>query len=310
MGPDLRLALLEVRHQGGGDHDGRVRTGGETDEQREGDVVQHPAAEGATADEQQRGHREEGHHRGVDGADQGAVETAVGELAVRVAGLFGVVLRGLFESVEDDDRVVQRIAEDGQQTDDRARGDLEADDGVDTDGDREVVDQGDQGGERHAPLEGDGEVDDHEHQEDRQPLPRPVGDLGAPARADQLGVQLLGGHAQLLGEGRARLVGLLGVQAADLNAHRSVVAERLHQCLAARGLLGHFARLLHRDLGGLGGEDGAALELHTHVEPPDAETREGQDGDEDGDGVPDLPPGHEVDADLAAVQPGTEIAEP
>ncbi len=125
---------------------------------------------------------------------------AVGDLAVGEAGLLGDVLGGFLEAVEDDDRVVEGVTEDRQQTDDRAGGDLEADQRVDADRDREVVDQRDQGGDRHPPLEGDGQVEHHEDHEDPQAQPGLVGDLLTPARADQLGVDVLDRDVQVLGE--------------------------------------------------------------------------------------------------------------
>ncbi|CAM5548796.1 hypothetical protein SHIRM173S_08219 [Streptomyces hirsutus] len=54
-----------------------------TNRENVGDVVQHTGAEDTAPDEQQGPHRQQRDHRGVDGTDQGAVDGAVGDLAVR-----------------------------------------------------------------------------------------------------------------------------------------------------------------------------------------------------------------------------------
>ncbi len=113
-------------------------------------------------------------------------------------------LRVLLHLVEHDDGVVQGVAEDRQQADHRGGRDLEAGERVDADGDHEVVDQGDQRGHRHPPLEVDRQEDRHQDDEDDQALERLLGDLLAPGRADHLDLDLLLRHAAGVGERRRR----------------------------------------------------------------------------------------------------------
>ena len=75
--------------------------------------------------------------------------------------------RVLLHLVEHDDGVVEREPEDGQERHDRARRHLEARHRVDADGDEDVVDHGDDRGERHLPLEAEGEIERDQNEEAR-----------------------------------------------------------------------------------------------------------------------------------------------
>ena len=90
----------------------------------------------------------------------------------------------LADSVEDDDRVVERVAEDGQEGGDRPARHLPAGQRVDARGDQDVVEDRDQHRHRELRVEAEGDVGaDHQQREDQR-LERAVGDLLAEGRAD------------------------------------------------------------------------------------------------------------------------------
>ena len=100
------------------------------------------------ADHQDRGDRQQRDQRGVDGPDQGLVQRQVGGLAVG-APAGGEQARGVLpDLVEHHHGVVERVAEDREQADDRGRADLEAGQRVDPDRDHDVVHQRDERGDR------------------------------------------------------------------------------------------------------------------------------------------------------------------
>ena len=99
-----------------------------------------PVPSKVTADHEDRGDRQQRDQRGVDGPDQSLVQGQVGRLAVG-APAGGEQARGILpDLVEDDHRVVQRVAEDRQQPDHRRRAHLEPGQRVDADRDHDVVD--------------------------------------------------------------------------------------------------------------------------------------------------------------------------
>ena len=67
--------------------------------------------------------------------------------------------------VEHHNGVVQRVAEDGEQGDDRGRADLEPEQRVETGGEHQVVDNRGQGPDGHAPLQAPGQVDGNGQEE-------------------------------------------------------------------------------------------------------------------------------------------------
>ena len=70
----------------------------------------------------------------------------------------------LADAVEDDDRVVERVAEDGEHRGDGGRGHLPAGERVDADDDEQVVDLGGDGADGELPLEAEGHVDEDQEQ--------------------------------------------------------------------------------------------------------------------------------------------------
>ena len=154
------------------------------DEERQGEVLEHPVAELDRTDVEDRPDRDQGHDRGVDGAHQGLVDREVRRLGIGLMA-FAEVLGVLTHLVEHYDGVVEREAEDGQHTGHRRRCHLEPGQGIDPDGDDEVVDQGDDGGHRHLPSRKYAQIrSTTQDQEDDESGDRPFGDLLAPAGAD------------------------------------------------------------------------------------------------------------------------------
>ena len=78
------------------------------------------------------------------------------------------VLRVLAHLIEDDHSVVERICQDGQEADQRCRRHLESDQGIDTDRDEDIMEEGDEGSECHLRFEGHREVDHHDDEEGHQ----------------------------------------------------------------------------------------------------------------------------------------------
>ena len=188
----LRLALLEVAHDRGGQEDRRVRPRGEADEQHQREVL-----DGADA-EQARRRRTAARPTGSSAISEVLIERISVWLTARLAACEYVVREPprmprdvLVDLVEDDDRVVQRETEDGEQADDRRRGDLEADQRVDPRGQQQVVEERDDRADRHLPLEPDRDEDADRDQEEQQAAERGVGDVAAPGRADRLDGHLL-----------------------------------------------------------------------------------------------------------------------
>ena len=143
------------------------------DEQGERQVEQRARAEQGEADDEDGRDREQRDDGGVDRPDERLVDGEVGRLRVghpaRGEGL-GRVLPHL---VEDDDGVVEGVAEDRQEADHRRRRDLEPEEGVDPDRDDEVVQQRDETGDGHLPrAEVEGHHDRHEDEEDDEAAER------------------------------------------------------------------------------------------------------------------------------------------
>src|SRR4029077_13293476 len=89
---------------GGGDRG--ERAGDDADEQR-----REKAAQRRTAEEQQRHHYDRSHHLGHDGARERLVD---GLIEYHVRGRAAVALEALADAVEHHHRVIQRVADDGE----------------------------------------------------------------------------------------------------------------------------------------------------------------------------------------------------
>jgi hypothetical protein len=197
------------------------------------------------------------------------------------------------------------------QADDGRRGHLELDQRIDADGDQDVVRERDERRDRHAPLEGEGQVDDDGDEEDDQALERLLGDVLAPARADRLRADVVGlGEPELLLHGALHL-GHVG-RAEALGLHSPAGAGLLHDgvFLDDPGALDRGAGVRGRDVRFAGElEDRAALELDAEVQPEGEQRHDADDQDEARDGVPGLLPPDEVEGDLAAMEAAADITQ-
>src|SRR5690606_6197552 len=111
-----------------------------------------PAEEGDGAHGQQRG------EAGVDGAGQGLVDRVVDQFHVLAPAVVG---QGLPDAVVDDDGVVDRVAENREDGGHEGGVHRQPEDGEEPDDHQNVVGQGCHGGHRKAPLETNGDVDEH-----------------------------------------------------------------------------------------------------------------------------------------------------
>ena len=96
------------------------------------------------------------------------------------------------DAVEDDDRVVDRVAEHGQHRRHRGGRHLPAEQGVDADGDDDVVGEGDDRRHRELPLEAQRDVADDEEQRDDDREQGALRDLAAEARGHVLDAERVG----------------------------------------------------------------------------------------------------------------------
>ena len=136
------------------------------------------------AEEQQREHRQQRAEARRQRAHDDLGHRAVDDLRERRARHPRDVLA---DAVEHDDRVVERVAQDGQQRRDRRRRHLPADEGVDARHDQDVVHQRDQHRHGELPLEAQRDVDrdDQQRGDDRDQIAELATRL-AEARADRL----------------------------------------------------------------------------------------------------------------------------
>src|SRR5262249_4512345 len=144
---DSALGVLRPVHNDGGcDVRRRIRPGDDSDEQHEGEIF-----EGFASEEQQDGGGEEDGQRRQDRSGERLVDGDVHLLGKRHAPLRSELPSILPESVVGDDRVVHRIADDGQQRGQDGQGELTVRDGQRTQAHEDVVKDRDDG--RHAALE-------------------------------------------------------------------------------------------------------------------------------------------------------------
>ncbi len=297
------LALLEHGQERRGDEDRGVGAGPETDEQRQGELLEGGGTEHERADHQKRGDRQQGGDGRVEGAHEHLVQGVVHHLAVGGAAGGGEDLGILVDLVEHHDAVVDRVAEDGQDGDDRGRRDLEPGEGVDPDGDEDVVHQGGEGGQGHLPLEAHGDVQGDGHEEERQ---RPLclaGDLRAPRRAHLRDLHVGDVQPGELGQGAAHLVAVGGVARLRLDPQplALVLTKRLDLDIGQTDRRQGLAGLTDRHVGGHHPR-AAALEVDTEVEPPGGQPPQADEDDQPGDGEPQLLATDEVDVGLAVVE--------
>src|SRR5262249_17257010 len=160
----LGLAFLPDSEQRRRDEDRGVGTRDDADDQREGEVLERRAAEDVEADDRQQ--RDE--RRGQRAPDR-LPQRDVGDRRERRAPHQRDVLA---YAVEDDDRVVDRVAEHGEDGRHGGDGDLLPDEGIDPDGDGYVVQHREDHGPGELEVEPDRDVDRDQEQRDDDPVDR------------------------------------------------------------------------------------------------------------------------------------------
>ena len=150
--------FLNVEHDGAGNEDGRVGADHDADAQGQREIVDRIAAE----DEQHHRHKERCQRR-QQGAAQRLIDTGVQQLGKRHAAA-AIQFQVFADTVEHHDRVVQRIADDGQDGRNDGQVDLTAQEREHAEGDQHVVRQRDHRANRELELEPEPQVqNDEEH---------------------------------------------------------------------------------------------------------------------------------------------------
>src|SRR5674476_1175286 len=215
--------------------------------------------------------------------------------------------------VEDHDGVIQRVTKNRQESDHRCRCDLEAGEGVDANGDHEVVRQGDQRCQRHLPRaevrRQDDRNQDQEPDESRDGL---LADRSTPGRSDRGGRDLVLADLELAHErgldlGGQGVLELLGVDSdrvrADLGHHDiGACGQRTDGCLAPGLEVVHVGHRGDPELR-------PSPELQADVEATAEQTDAGQDEQHQRHGVPGLLAANDVEGAFAAVELVTELGE-
>ena len=132
----------------GGDEVGGVDAGHDADEHGQREIVDDGAAE-----EDEGAGGEEAGAAGEDGAGEREVEAAVDDF---VEAAFFAEAGAFADAVEDDDFVVDGVTGDGEKRADEREGELAAEGGHDAEGDEDVVELADGGGDGVGPFEADG----------------------------------------------------------------------------------------------------------------------------------------------------------
>ena len=157
--PVCGLPLLPMGQDRRRDEDRRIRTGGEADHHREGEVLQ-----GRAAEDVEHRHQEDGRQTRDQGSGQNLAHGAVDDLG---EGRAGQPRHVLAHAVEHDDRVVERVPKDGQERGDGAAGHLPPRQRIDASRDQDVVDEGDDHRYGVLGLEPERDVGaDHQQRED------------------------------------------------------------------------------------------------------------------------------------------------
>ena len=202
----------------------------------------------------------------------------VDRVRVSQPGDHGGGLGVLLDLVVDDHGVVQREPEDREDGDHRRGRDLTSRQRIDAGRDEHVVDQRDDGADRHLPLEPQADVQHDRGEDDDQAGQRLLGDLLAPRGTDVLLVDVARVDARLLRQRLQQRVRLRPVRRERRRADQHRVAVRdLHLRVAVTVLVQHVGHLLGVDhLGERVLQLRAALEVDRQVQPHEdqAEQRE------------------------------------
>jgi len=205
----------------------RIDAEDNADGQRQREVVQRGPAE----DQHGQRHAQRGavgDHGAADGGGDGRVDHLD-------RAHLAVPLEVLAHAVEDDHRLVHRVAEHRQDGRQHRQGELPAKDGKQADHQDHVVQVGDDRRHRELPLKAEGQVDHDPHHDDDQRHRAVVRQLRAHGRTDELHALQFGAGVLRLQRGH-HLFGLLSRRVARLqrqpDQHVAAGAEVLHLELA------------------------------------------------------------------------------
>ena len=140
-------------------------------------------ADDMAAEEEQRQQREKDGGRGHDGARQHRVDRHVDDLGGRQALVFA---HHLADAVEHDHRLVERIADDGEDRRDRGLVELELGDAEEADRQQEVVHRADDRPDRELPLEAEPQIGQDRDDGDDDAERAALDELGGNGRADRI----------------------------------------------------------------------------------------------------------------------------
>lgn len=271
------------------DENRRVAADGEADEQGKREVFRRVAAE-----EVEGGRREEDGEDRVERTRQRLIDTAVDEL-VDVAAAAEVQLEVLADAVEDDDRIVDRVTDDGQQCCDERGINLALRQREDREHDEDIVDEREDGGDAKAQLKAVGDVEDNQCPRDDECQDGIRDELTANRRADFLLTQdfVVTDIALERRHDFLALV-LLEVARADHDVFRfldvRLCARQLDGRIVEVVLCEARADLCDADrLVELEVNDGTAGKVDTEVEAADGHADEARDDDQSGNEEPDFP---------------------
>ena len=193
-----------------------------THKQRQGQVLQSTRTQDERTNEQDRAHRQNTHNSGVNRTDQSLVHRQVNLLGKgRVAALKHAV-RVLANLIEHHHRVVQRVAQNRQETNNRTRSNLEAERGVQANRHHHGEEQTRNRRQRHLPgTEVKRHTNQRKHHKRDQTPERLTGHIRTPGRAHKRGGHVILRDAVRLLQSRLHLQSLIIAELAHLGTNRT-----------------------------------------------------------------------------------------
>ena len=170
--------------------------------------------------------------------------------------------------MEHDHRVVERIAQDGEQCCDRVRGNLAANQRVDAHHDDEVVQQRHNGDDAHLVLEADGDIGNDQQKRYRERDGRRLDNALTPVRANRGNLIAVGVQVQRGNNAVGQSAGLFGGSGARAHqeALRAVGGSGLNHSIRLAGIAERCAHVLDGNVLGVVERDrGAAHELDAEL---------------------------------------------
>jgi len=252
---------------------------------------------GRAAEHQQGDHHDGRHDLRHDGSRERLIDRLIEHLIRREPATH---VEALPDPVEDDDRVVERIADDRENRRHDRKIEGRAVEGEDTEHQDRVVDDGDDGAEREPPsVEAERDVDEDHPERERQGPCGAALELAPDLRSDDIETANLRVGIHLL-QHRLDLGADLGAvhlarRQPDLDVARRPEVLNLGVIEACRGeLTPHGVRV--RSVGERRLDRDTAREVDREIEPPGRERHDRDDHENDRQPVPHLACGHEREA--------------